>query len=138
MSLKTVLFRLPPRSRLLAALSGLMLALATPPFDLYFLAWIGLLPLFIALREPERGGFGEGFTAGFAFNVGILYWLALNDGTDWYVSVVTMFAAGLILAAAWGVAAWLFCRMRERLGEVAWVIVPFGWAALGRLAWPPR
>lgn len=133
----------PPRSRLLAAASGAALALGGPPTDIYFLGWIGLLPLFLALYKPCRSGFGEGFSAGLVFNLGVLYWLAFNNGTDLWVAVLTMFAAGLVLATGWGVAAWLFCRMRERLGEVAWAILPFGWTAwegwlghLGELAFP--
>lgn len=105
------------------------MAISCPPIDMYFLGWIGLIPLFLALRAPKRGGFGEGFIAGIIFNIGLLYWLALNIGTDLWVAIVTMLASAFILAFGWGLGAWLFCRMRERLGEWAWVILPFGWTA---------
>jgi apolipoprotein N-acyltransferase len=105
------------------------MALSCPPIDLYFLGWIGLLPLFLALRTPRRGGFGEGFTAGLIFNIGILYWLAFNIGTELWIAIVTMVAAAFIIATGWGIGSWAFCRLRERLGGVAWIILPFGWTA---------
>ncbi len=120
---------LAPGSRLLAASAGAAMALSVPPTDFYILGWIGLVPLFLALRSPLRGGFGEGFTAGLVFNVGVLYWLALNSGTQVWIAFVTMIAATSILATGWGIGAWAFCRLRERLGEWAWVILPFGWTA---------
>jgi len=119
------------------------MVLATPPFNLYFLGWIGLVPLFFALRTPARQGFGEGFTAGFVYNAGLLYWLALNNGTDWYAALATMLATTCILAFGWGLGAWLWRRLFERFGELAWWILPFSWTAwegllgyLGELAFP--
>jgi apolipoprotein N-acyltransferase len=119
----------PATSLLLAAGSGAALAFSVPPTDLYFFGWIGLVPLFLALRDPRGSGFGEGFVAGLVFNIGVLYWLALNSGTDLWIATATMLATTLILASGWGWGAWIFCRLRERLGGVAWWIVPFGWTA---------
>jgi len=53
----------------LAIVSGLLLALAYPPFEVATLAWIGLAPLLIAL---------EGVTPGAAFALG---WLAGVSGS---------------------------------------------------------
>ncbi|MFH0765301.1 MAG: apolipoprotein N-acyltransferase [Calditrichota bacterium] len=133
----------PPNSRLYAALSGALLVLAAPPVDWFILAWVGLTPLFIALEKPSRNGFGEGFTAGAVFNAGILYWLAFNTGTYPAVAALTMFSAAIILATAWGVAAWVFVKMRQTLGALAWIFLPLSWCAwegwlshLGELAFP--
>jgi apolipoprotein N-acyltransferase len=120
-----------------------MLAAACPPLNLYPLAWIGLLPLFYSLEHTDGSGFQEGSAAGLVFNLAILHWLAFNTGTYLWVAVLTMAAASLILSMAWGTAAWLFCRMRDRLGGIAWFFVPFSWCAwegwlghLGELAFP--
>lgn len=133
----------PPKSRLLAALSGLLLAAACPPLDLFPLAWIGLVPLFYAIENPQGKGFGEGFIGGLVFNTGILYWLAFNNGTHWTVATLTMVAAVAILATGWGLAARLFFPIRRRFGFRAWLLVPFSWVAwegwlsfLGELAFP--
>ncbi len=119
------------------------MAAAGPPLDLYPLAWFGLVPLFIALQGSRSGGFWIGFTAGVAFNAGTLYWLAFNTGTYLLVAMLTMVAAVLVLAVGWGTGAWLWCRVRDRLGGAAWVVVPFAWTAwegwlsyLGELGFP--
>ena len=40
---------------LLAALSGVLAALCFPKFDLFFLAWVCLIPLFFALLGKRTG-----------------------------------------------------------------------------------
>ncbi len=121
--------RQTPVSLILSAFAGFVLFLAIPPANLFFMGWIGLIPLFIALDRPSRAGFSEGFVAGFIFNLGTLYWLALNSGTYWYVASATMIAGVLYLSMGWGVAAWIFRRLYDRLGAIAWLSVPFSWAA---------
>src|SRR2546428_9101807 len=50
---------------LLPVLSGTLLVLSFPKYDLDFLAWIALVPLLIAIREkPWRTAFGQGWLAG--------------------------------------------------------------------------
>src|SRR2546428_12949543 len=50
---------------LLPVLSGTLLVLSFPTYDLDFLAWIALVPLLIAIREkPWRTAFGQGWLAG--------------------------------------------------------------------------
>ena len=132
-----------PLSHIYAALTGAMLTAACPPLNLYPLAWIGLIPLFHALKNSSGGGFGEGFAAGFVFNLGILYWLAFNTGADLSLALFTMFSTVMILALGWGTAAWLFKRILERVGAIAWLLIPFSWTAwegalshLGELSFP--
>jgi len=133
----------PPQPRLIAATAGAALALAAPPLNLYFLAWIGLLPLMYSISRNPRGAFGQGFAAGFIFNVGVLYWLALNDGTHWAVATLSMLITVFILAAAWGTAAWIFGWLFRRLGAAAFLALPFSWTAwegwlghLGEISFP--
>jgi len=100
---------------------------ATPPYDLFFLSWVGLIPLFIALERPEKNGFKEGFTAGLVYNGGVLYWLAFNSGAPVWISAATMLAATLVLAVGWGTAASLFFQIRRRIGKIAYLFLPFSW-----------
>ncbi len=133
----------PLKSRLLAASSGLLLTAAAPPLNLFFLGWIGLIPLLMSLKKPRTSGFGEGFIAGLVYNTGILYWLAFNSGTYWWLASLTMLVSVLAIAWGWGVAAKVFRILLDRLGAIAWVIIPFSWSAwegwlsnLGDIAFP--
>ncbi len=136
-------FNLPPNSRILAVGSGLLMFLALPPINLFFLAWIGLVPLWMALEKPFSNGFGEGFAAGLTFNTGCLYWLFLNSGTTPLINAASFSIAVFLISLGWGIAAWSFCRLRNRYGRSAWILVPFMWAAwegwlsyFGELAFP--
>jgi apolipoprotein N-acyltransferase len=64
------------RSLLLAAFSGILLAIAFPSPDLHHLAWIALLPLFLAIRgQSVRSGFWLGGLAGILYFIGTVYWV---------------------------------------------------------------
>jgi len=60
----------------LAVLSSLLLALAYPGFNMSYLAWVALVPLFFALekRKPKER-FLIGYVFGLVFFSCILYWL---------------------------------------------------------------
>src|SRR5438132_14346274 len=61
---------------LLAVLSGTLLVLSFPTYELDFLAWIALVPLLIAIREkPWRTAFGQGWLAGLVYFGGTLSWV---------------------------------------------------------------
>jgi apolipoprotein N-acyltransferase len=61
---------------LLAALSGILLVLAFPQFNLEFLSWIALIPWLWSIRKksPPQAAF-LGFVAGVTFFAGLLYWI---------------------------------------------------------------
>ncbi|UFS69068.1 apolipoprotein N-acyltransferase [Geomonas sp. RF6] len=64
------------RGYLLAAGSGLALALSFPSPGLSLLAWCAFVPLFVAARGASPGGaFRLGFAGGVVAYAGILYWL---------------------------------------------------------------
>ena len=64
------------RSTALATLSGLLLAAAFPLFNLHFLAWVSLIPLFFALRELDvKNGFWLGGITGIVFFAGTVHWV---------------------------------------------------------------
>ncbi|MDH4272170.1 MAG: apolipoprotein N-acyltransferase, partial [Candidatus Aminicenantes bacterium] len=53
---------------LLAALSGTLTALCFPKFDLFFLAWVCLIPLLLALiKKRPWPAFRIGFAGGFVY-----------------------------------------------------------------------
>lgn len=59
-----------------AMLSGLSLAASFPRMDQYWLAWIGLVPLLVAVRgvAPRRAA-ALGWIAGFVFFLVTIYWI---------------------------------------------------------------
>jgi len=60
----------------LVFLSSFLFVLSFPTFDLGFLAWVGLLPLFIAIKGKSlKYSFLLSFVCGFLFFVGIFHWI---------------------------------------------------------------
>src|SRR5918998_1061752 len=61
----------------LAVLSAALLVFSFPDFNLWPLAWVGLVPLFLAIaRRPGRGrAFLLGWISGTLFFYGSCYWL---------------------------------------------------------------
>lgn len=111
-----------PHSRtiwLLAAASGLLLALSFPPLPFGFIAFVGLVPFFFAVEKRSIGRtFRLGWFTGFVFFASLLYWIAFLDresGPGAIFSLpamfllamyqgffIAMFAAGLKIARTYG------------------------------------
>ncbi len=61
----------------LSLLSGFLLVLSFPKFDLEVLAWVALVPLLLAIRgKRAREAFLLSFLTGSVFFAGLLYWIA--------------------------------------------------------------
>ncbi|HEX8707112.1 MAG TPA: apolipoprotein N-acyltransferase [Pyrinomonadaceae bacterium] len=125
----------------LSVASAALLVLSFPNFDLWPLAWAGLVPLFVAVaRRPERGrAFLLGWATGTLFFYGSCYWLTYamvryGEIPAWIaypllipvVVVVGLFPATCCL---------LLARALARWGPRALLAAPFFWVALewGRL-----
>ena len=66
----------------MSALSGLLAGLCFPKFDLYFLAWIALVPLLLEIKRAEtpRKAARSGFIFGLVFFGVNLFWInTLNE-----------------------------------------------------------
>jgi apolipoprotein N-acyltransferase len=65
-----------PQSILFAILSGLLLIFSYPTFPYSILAWVGLVPLLLAIENKSLWRTAQlGFITGFIYFYGILYWL---------------------------------------------------------------
>jgi apolipoprotein N-acyltransferase len=66
---------------LFASLSALLMALIFPDFDLHFLAWIALIPLFLVIRRSTlQVAFLSSLITGFIFYCALLRWtILLNE-----------------------------------------------------------
>jgi apolipoprotein N-acyltransferase len=126
--------------------SGLALLAAFPPYDLWWLAPVGVALLAVAVhRRGLWAGFGLGTLAGLVFFVPLLAWTALHvDIAPWLIlSAAEAFYVGLLGGAA-AAASRLVDRYRwmwPPLVAVLWVgqealrdRTPFGGFPWGRLA----
>ena len=91
------------RDILLIMLSGAMLVLAFPPVDLWFLAWIGLVPFFFALEGKTRGkAFLSGLFLGIVFFLGTVYWVVNSmvayGGVPVFTSIIILLFLVLCLS----------------------------------------
>lgn len=152
-------FRLAPF--LLCVLSAGLLVLAFPKTNCYFLAWIGLVPLFIALEAAGRRdktssanlqqislqpsisflqAFGRGYFFGFLYFLGTLWWIG-------YVTVPGMLLLVAYLALYWALFAAWYRFFTEYAFWIRALLIPsgyvvfeyirdhlwtgFGWGSLG-------
>jgi apolipoprotein N-acyltransferase len=147
----------PPRwwRLVLAIVSGLALAAAFPTVDLTPLAWVGLVPLLLAIRTRRpRAAFGLGWLTGLTFWLATCYWIVNTIGH--YTSVPVPIAMGVlfIMSSALAVYHGAFAagvRWMEDRGLPAiwiapalwvtlewlrgWFFIGFPWAALGYSQW---
>ena len=70
---------------LLVSLSGVLLSFSAPGYDLWFLAWFFLAPLFIIINITKKiqGILFYSFLFGFTYNFGYLHWLFSIHPLSW-------------------------------------------------------
>ncbi|MDH5662729.1 MAG: apolipoprotein N-acyltransferase, partial [Elusimicrobiota bacterium] len=95
----------------LALLSGILLVLIFPKFNLPFLAWVALIPLFLALEGRSlRESFNLGFISGLVSFMGILYWIlptVVSGGESKLLGFISLLLLSSYLAIYYG----LFCLL---------------------------
>ena len=109
---------------LLAVLSGLLLSASFPNTDWNYLAWIALVPFFLAIEKKGwKDTFCIGYLAGVAYYWSLFYWL--NNVTVAGFLVLTLYLA--IYLPLFGLAINL---LRDRVPVSAWFLAPVLWTAL--------
>lgn len=137
---------------ILALASAVLMALAFPKVDQGWLAWIALVPLFLALRKVKemKAGLLIGFIFGMAHHLGVVYWtvhtmhlygklpmlqavLILILLAAYLSSFTTLFCGVLVwlrpqprYLMIFAPALWIFLEMAR-----AWLFTGFPWALLG-------
>jgi apolipoprotein N-acyltransferase len=88
------------RDILLSLFSGILLILSFPNFDLEFLAWFALVPLFYSIEGKGLGhSFKLGFLTGLIAFLGILYWIFVAVHTYGNVPLILSGSILLLLVA---------------------------------------
>ena len=121
---------------ILAVMSGILLFLSFPKYGSGALAWIALVPLFLALRDVTsvRQGMLLGFVTGITCHIGLIYWIAyvvVNYGhLPIYLGITLMFllAGYLSLYTALFAAGIIFLRRKIPLyfaAPVLWLVLEY-------------
>lgn len=115
--------------------SALLLVLSFPNFDLWFLAWVSLVPLLIILarRPTDTSAFILGWLWGTLFFYGTCYWLTYS--MIHYGHIPTWLAYALLLIPVVLVALFpalsclVLARLLARWGNMALFAAPFVWVS---------
>lgn len=116
-------------------LSGLLLVLSFPKIDLFFLAWIGLVPLFLHLYGKEKKeAFISGLIFGFIYFFGTIYWIyyALYQygNIAFFVSLLIIGLLSLYLALYPALFSIFYSHYTKDLNLPILLIAPIFWVVL--------
>jgi len=130
---------------LLPITTGLLLFIAYPPQDLWFLVWIALIPLFYFLFSEKispKKAFWGGATTGFIF-MSVVYiwlfhtlpfeWLGVDTKKDFFAVLLLMIVLWcfqiFLLGMLWGLFSWILKKIiRKHSGFFSFlIIVPCFW-----------
>jgi apolipoprotein N-acyltransferase len=118
----------PALAILLAGASGLLLAVAFPPYDLWPLVWLAFVPVALGearLLPPRLAGLGAGIAA-FAFVAIYARDITTLPGTPLLIRAIPLSSGLLAFAAARSTRG-----LRARLGPVrSGLFIAFGWVGL--------
>ena len=120
---------------MLSISSGILLIAGFPPFDLYPIAWVALVPLLISLWEKEaKASFMLGSLTGFIFFLGTIYWVfnsMYNYGhVPAILSSLILIMLCIYLGAYIGLFAVIFNSLSNRSRFPSLVTVPVLWVTL--------
>ncbi len=121
-------------SIVLSVLSGLLLTSGFPKLELYYLSWVALIPLFVAIRgKTGRQAFWLGYLCGFVHFATTLYWIRFvidhYGGLPFVLAVLVLLLLCAYLAFYPAFFALFAAKWRENFW--LWLIgLPCAWVAL--------
>lgn len=123
-------------STLLTVLSAILLVLAFPNFDLWFLAWFALVPLFLAI-EREKDSIVKsailGWIFGLLFFAGSCWWLTFSfthyGGIPLWLAYILLFIITGIVGIFPAIFAAAFSAILKRFETYGILSAPFLWTA---------
>ena len=119
-----------------AGVTTLLLIFAFPNFELYFLAWIALVPLLvvIARRPSPLKAFLLGWATGSVFFYATCYWLTYSmihyGGVPTVLAYVLLIPPTVVVGVFPGVFAALTAHALRKWGYLALLLAPIFWTAL--------
>lgn len=138
MRFSTTRAKLPTlKNSLLALLSAILLILAFPNFDFWFIAWFALVPLFYAIdreKESQIKSFVLGWIFGASFFFGSCWWLTYAPinygGVPTIIAYALLFGATLIVGFFPAIFSLSFSLLLKKFGNIAILSAPFLWLAV--------
>ena len=123
-----------PLNALLAFLSAVMLTLAFPDFEYWYLAWFALAPLMWAV-EREKLSTAKSFVLGLVFGTifffGTCWWLTFAPityaGFPWPLAYFLMLVVAVIVGLFPAIFAAVLSILIRRFGSIAILAAPFVW-----------
>ena len=119
-----------------AGATTLLLIFSFPNFELYYLAWIALVPLLVAIarRPSAKSAFILGWAAGSVFFYVSCYWLTYSmihyGGLPTLLAYVLLIPGALVVGVFPGLFALLFALAIQKWGHLAILLAPVFWTAL--------
>ena len=119
-----------------SALSGVLLALCFPLFNLHFLVWVAVAPLLLSVLGETRQirAYFQGALAGLLFLALSLYWfinvMVGYGNMTFALAVLAMGAFLLVFSSFYGVFALLVAWVSRRSFGLGLALAPFLWTAL--------
>ncbi len=122
------------KDAVLALLSAVLLILSFPNFDLWPLAWIGLVPLLIvASRSHTWPTFFAGWLFGIVFFYCTCYWLTYSminfGGFPAGVAFAALLPGAIVIGIFPAFCAFLLAKVSRKWGSRSLLLTPIVWAA---------
>jgi apolipoprotein N-acyltransferase len=123
------------RSKLfLSLLSGVLMTAAFPRTDWFWMAWVALIPLLLALRDlAVKDAFRLGWLCGITHATGLIYWLVHTMNAYGHLPLTLSVGILLCFSTYLGLYTALFSALIVHLGPTpmrALTVAPLLWAAL--------
>ena len=119
-----------------AGVSGALLVLALPKPDLYYLSWVALVPLLLALspEDSRLKTFGLGYAAGLVLFGGSCYWIVNTMATYGGLSLGMSLAVFALFVSVFALHTGLFAVLLQlqlaRFGQWGLLLAPPTWVAV--------
>jgi len=119
-----------------AGASALVLIFSFPNFEFYFLAWVALVPLLVAVvRRPSPArAFVLGWATGSVFFYATCYWLTYSmihyGGLPTVLAYLLLIPGALVIGVFHGIFTLLVALAVQRRGQIAVLLAPLFWTAL--------
>ncbi len=119
----------------MALISGLLLTAGFPPFNIFPVAWIALIPFLFSLRDKSlKASFKLGIVMGMSYFLGTIYWvyhsMHVYGYLPLYISILIVILLCLYLSVYIGLFSMLFTHLSDNSRIPSLLIAPAIWVTM--------